>query len=63
MNLLDSIKRWFSARPQTVDEMPTPGPERADESLEQERRERAADPRPSLAGEEGYEPREGEREP
>jgi hypothetical protein len=63
MSLLDSIKRWFSARPQTVDEMPAPGSERADETLEQERRERAADPRPSLAGEEGYEPREGEREP
>jgi hypothetical protein len=62
MSLLDSIKRWFGARQETIDDVAAPGPERAGETLERERRERAADPRPSLADDEGYEPREEERE-
>jgi hypothetical protein len=63
MSLLDSIKRWFSARPEKVDDVPPPGPQRADDTLDQERRERADDPRPSIAGDEGYQAREPEREP
>jgi hypothetical protein len=62
MSLLDSIKRWFGARQEPVDDVPAPGPERADATLEQERRERAADPRPSLAEDEGYEAGERERQ-
>jgi hypothetical protein len=62
MGLLDSIKRWFSGHPEEVDELPAPGPERAGETLEQERRERAEDPRPSIASEEGYRPSDPDRE-
>jgi hypothetical protein len=62
MGLLDSIKRWFSGRPAAVEDVPAPGPGRADETLEKERRERDADPRPSLASDEGYEASERERE-
>jgi hypothetical protein len=58
MGLLDSIRRWFSARPAEVDNVPSPGPERADETLEQERRDRAEQPRPTIATDEGYETRE-----
>ena len=62
MGLLDSIKRWFSGHPEEVDELPPPGAERAGETLEQERRERAEDPRPSIGSEEGYKTSEPDRE-
>ena len=45
MSLLDTIKRWFSSTPEEVEAVPTPVSERADDSLEQERRERAEQPR------------------
>jgi hypothetical protein len=56
MGLLDSIKRWFSGHPEEVDDLPAPGSERAGETLEQERPQRADDPGPTIASEE---PRQG----
>jgi hypothetical protein len=61
MSLLDTIKRWFGS-PEAVDQVPPPGPERADETLDRERRERAEEPRPSIASDEGYEASERERD-
>jgi hypothetical protein len=58
MGLLDSIRRWFSSPPSEVDDVPTPGPERADDSLDEERRKRAEEPRPTIATDEGYETRD-----
>ena len=62
MSLLDSIKRWFSGRPDAVEDVPPPGPGRADETLEQEQRERDAASRPSMATNEGYEAGERDRD-
>jgi hypothetical protein len=62
MSLLDTIKRWFSSTPEEVEAVPTPVSERADDSLEQERRERAEQPRASIESEEGYRPSEPDRE-
>jgi hypothetical protein len=58
MSLLDSIRRWFGSRSADVDSVPPPGPERADDTLDQERRERAEEPRPTIATDEGYETRD-----
>jgi len=58
MGLLDSIKRWFSSTPSEVDTVPSPGPKRADDTLDQERRDRADEPRPTIGTTEGYEERE-----
>jgi hypothetical protein len=62
MGLLDSIKRWFSSTPDEVEAVPTAVSGRTDDSLEQERRERAEQPRASIESEEGYKPSEPDRE-
>ena len=62
MGLLDSIKRWLGSSPDAVEEVSAPGPERADETLDKQRLERAEQPRPTIASDEGYEASEPDRE-
>jgi hypothetical protein len=59
MSVLDRLKDLFTGRrkesvPQEVQDLSAPGPERAAETLERDRDERAASPRPPLDTDDAY---------